>query len=59
MRAMEALDLHHCCHPKVILSEEPTGQLDHPGQLFDALVALLQDMDTTLVVATYDIAPSH
>lgn len=42
--------------PKLILADEPTGQLDHPTakQLFDVLLALLDGSDSALVVATHD-----
>jgi putative ABC transport system ATP-binding protein/lipoprotein-releasing system ATP-binding protein len=44
--------------PRLILADEPTGQLDHPTaqRLFDALLSSLEDTDTTLVVATHDLA---
>jgi ABC-type lipoprotein export system ATPase subunit len=43
--------------PRLILADEPTGQLDHPTaqHLFDVLLALLTDSDTALVVATHDL----
>lgn len=42
--------------PKLILADEPTGQLDHPTakHLFDVLLNALADTDTALVVATHD-----
>lgn len=42
--------------PKIILADEPTGQLDHPTahQLFATVLALLADTDAALVVATHD-----
>jgi ABC-type lipoprotein export system ATPase subunit len=42
--------------PKLILADEPTGQLDRPTaqQLFDVLLAALVGTDTALVVATHD-----
>ena len=42
--------------PKLILADEPTGQLDHPTaqHLFDVLLASLAGSDTALVVATHD-----
>jgi len=42
--------------PKLILADEPTGQLDHPTaqRLFDVLLADLEGTDTALVVATHD-----
>jgi putative ABC transport system ATP-binding protein/lipoprotein-releasing system ATP-binding protein len=44
--------------PKLILADEPTGQLDHPTarHLFDVLLAALADTPTALVVATHDLA---
>jgi len=42
--------------PKLLLADEPTGQLDHPTaqQLFDVLLASLEGTQTALVVATHD-----
>lgn len=42
--------------PKLILADEPTGQLDHPtaAHLFDVLLAALAGSDAALVVATHD-----
>ena len=42
--------------PKLILADEPTGQLDHPTaqHLFDVLLASLEGTDIALVVATHD-----
>jgi ABC-type lipoprotein export system ATPase subunit len=44
--------------PKLILADEPTGQLDHPTaqRLFDVLLASLEHSDTALIVATHDPA---
>ncbi len=44
--------------PKLILADEPTGQLDHPTaqHLFDVLLDSLKTTDTALVVATHDTA---
>ena len=44
--------------PKLILADEPTGQLDHPTaqHLFDVLLASLESSDTALIVATHDSA---
>lgn len=44
--------------PKLILADEPTGQLDHPTaqRLFDVLLASIENSDTALVVATHDQA---
>ena len=45
------------CGPKLILADEPTGQLDHPTaqHLFDELLAALEGTDTALLVATHDM----
>ncbi len=45
------------CQPKLILADEPTGQLDHPTaqHLFDVLLASLEGTDTALLVATHDM----
>ena len=44
--------------PRLILADEPTGQLDHPTaqHLFDVLLAALAGSDTALVIATHDLA---
>jgi len=44
--------------PKLILADEPTGQLDHPTaqRLFDVLLASIENSDTALIVATHDPA---
>lgn len=44
--------------PRLILADEPTGQLDRPTAklLFDVLLATLEGTDTALVVATHDKA---
>ena len=44
--------------PKLILADEPTGQLDHPTaqRLFDVLLDSLTGSDAALVVATHDLA---
>lgn len=44
--------------PKLILADEPTGQLDHPTaqHLFDVLLASLENTDIALVVATHDMS---
>jgi ABC-type lipoprotein export system ATPase subunit len=44
------------CKPKLILADEPTGQLDHPTaeRLFDVLMVALEETNTALVVATHD-----
>lgn len=44
--------------PKLILADEPTGQLDHPtsNKLFDVLLDYIKDTNTSLVVATHDAA---
>ncbi len=45
-------------HPRLLLADEPTGQLDHAtaAALFDALLAALEGTDTALLVATHDAA---
>jgi lipoprotein-releasing system ATP-binding protein len=42
--------------PRLILADEPTGQLDHPTarDLFGRLFAILEDSDSALIVATHD-----
>ncbi len=44
--------------PKLILADEPTGQLDHATaqHVFDVLLAALEGTDTSLIVATHDPA---
>jgi len=44
--------------PKLILADEPTGQLDHPTaqRLFDVLLACIENSATALIVATHDSA---
>jgi putative ABC transport system ATP-binding protein/lipoprotein-releasing system ATP-binding protein len=44
--------------PKLILADEPTGQLDHPTaqRLFDVLLACIENSDSSLIVATHDPA---
>lgn len=44
--------------PKLILADEPTGQLDHPTaqRLFDVLLACIENSATALIVATHDPA---
>ena len=44
-------------HPRLILADEPTGQLDRTTgmHVFDALLTHLADTDTALVVATHDL----
>lgn len=43
-------------HPRLLLADEPTGQLDSTTaqHLFDILLESLQGTDTALVVATHD-----
>lgn len=43
--------------PRLILADEPTGQLDRSTAyfLFDVLLDILADTDTALVVATHDL----
>jgi lipoprotein-releasing system ATP-binding protein len=45
-------------HPRLILADEPTGQLDHPTakRLFDLLITVLEGSGTALVIATHDPA---
>lgn len=42
--------------PKLILADEPTGQLDHPTaqRLFNVLLACIDKSATALIVATHD-----
>lgn len=44
--------------PKLILADEPTGQLDHATaqHIFDVLLATLENTETALIVATHDPA---
>lgn len=44
--------------PKLILADEPTGQLDHPTaqHLFDVLLESIKSSNIALVVATHDLA---
>lgn len=44
--------------PKLLLADEPTGQLDHPTaqHLFDVLLASLAGTEIALIVATHDMA---
>jgi ABC-type lipoprotein export system ATPase subunit len=44
--------------PRLVLADEPTGQLDHPTaqRTMDALLQALAGTDTALVVATHDLA---
>lgn len=44
--------------PRLILADEPTGQLDHTTaqHIFDVLLATLDNTDTALIVATHDPA---
>lgn len=44
--------------PKLILADEPTGQLDHPTaqRLFDVLLACIENSASALIVATHDPA---
>lgn len=44
--------------PKLILADEPTGQLDHPiaQRLLDAMLESIYASDVALVVATHDSA---
>jgi putative ABC transport system ATP-binding protein/lipoprotein-releasing system ATP-binding protein len=51
-----ALALALVSRPRLLLADEPTGQLDHPTaqRLFDQLRAILAGGQTALVVATHD-----
>lgn len=42
--------------PKLILADEPTGQLDHPTaqKLLDVLLRSIENSDTAVVMATHD-----
>jgi putative ABC transport system ATP-binding protein/lipoprotein-releasing system ATP-binding protein len=44
--------------PRLLLADEPTGQLDHATarQVLDTLIASIQDLPTALLVATHDPA---
>jgi ABC-type lipoprotein export system ATPase subunit len=46
------------CRPRLILADEPTGQLDHTTaqRVFDELLAAIAGTDTALVIATHDLA---
>jgi ABC-type lipoprotein export system ATPase subunit len=46
------------CRPRMILADEPTGQLDHTTaqRVFDELLTAIAGTDTALVVATHDLA---
>jgi ABC-type lipoprotein export system ATPase subunit len=45
-------------HPRLVLADEPTGQLDQPSaqRVVDALLESLQGTDAALVLATHDEA---
>ncbi len=47
--------------PKLIIADEPTGQLDHPTakQMFDVFLAFIENSDAALVVATHDPAVAN
>ena len=47
--------------PKLIIADEPTGQLDHPTakQMFDVFLASIENSDAALVVATHDPAVAN
>jgi ABC-type lipoprotein export system ATPase subunit len=44
--------------PRLVLADEPTGQLDHPTahRLFDLIFEVLDNSDTAFVIATHDRA---
>ena len=44
--------------PKLILADEPTGQLDHLSakNLLDELLSCIDGLDTAVVIATHDMA---
>ncbi|MBR1944659.1 MAG: ABC transporter ATP-binding protein [Alphaproteobacteria bacterium] len=44
-------------HPKLILADEPTGNLDPytAMQIFDLFMKLVVDLDTSLIVATHNL----
>ena len=44
--------------PRLILADEPTGQLDHPTakRLFDVLLSTIDGTGAALVIATHDVA---
>jgi ABC-type lipoprotein export system ATPase subunit len=46
------------CKPRLILADEPTGQLDHQTahHMFDFLLETLYDSETAVVIATHDPA---
>jgi putative ABC transport system ATP-binding protein/lipoprotein-releasing system ATP-binding protein len=45
-------------HPRLILTDEPTGQLDHPTaqRMFDRIFTVIAGWDTALLVATHDLS---
>jgi putative ABC transport system ATP-binding protein len=47
--------------PRLILADEPTGQLDHQAAatVVDALLAAADELDAGLVIATHDPAVSR
>ena len=47
--------------PKVLLADEPSGNLDekHAGQLHDLLFELARDLETALVIVTHNRALSE
>jgi putative ABC transport system ATP-binding protein/lipoprotein-releasing system ATP-binding protein len=46
------------CRPRLLLADEPTGQLDHAtaAQVLEALLTSLSGTPTALLVATHDLA---
>jgi putative ABC transport system ATP-binding protein/lipoprotein-releasing system ATP-binding protein len=43
-------------HPRLLLADEPTGQLDHvtARHILDTLLAVIDDTWTALIIATHD-----
>jgi putative ABC transport system ATP-binding protein len=53
-----ALARAYCCAPKILLADEPTGNLDQKtaGQISDLIFQLNQQKRTTLVIVTHDLS---